>query len=579
MLASYSRIAARGCQRTVSEVIPKVGSSSQTFLKTRSQQQCRNSHVRGLKRPTRASVAEDALDSWDLSPEHILPTSSSFNPGLANANKQLAYLDEKHAASLAMETCQKMKESNIAPDSTTYSHLLSLCAHHHAPMEAWAILEDMAAVGIIPDRAAFHDVMRAMEARELRGTWQLLQVMQQLNIEPDAKTFDIIITRTLDSDNVELALQYLALMSTRALVPLVNTAENLVRAVCGIHLPRLALDLARSFEQVSVRRLGGDVWMDCLIASAETLYIDGVRDTWKKCIHELNIIPDEGCCLQVLNAAARAGDAQLALDVIRTLQSMRITWEEHHFAPLVEAFSRTSELKQALEVLTTMSSHEVTPNAGTAQPIYHAIAGSATGLDKVWEAIDSLHASGKVVHPLALNVAVRAAVRVDDLQRALGIYKAYPDFNATPNVDTFNYLLLGCIRASHRPLGDRLMSEMKELGIKPNGDTYERLISLCLTQATYEDAFFYLEELKTEGFIPSREVYQRIIRKCVTMGDPRYKIALEELEAMGYEISQELQAFVESGGQRPARAVSDSYTSNRTRAPPRSRNVEATVLA
>ena len=114
-----------------------------------------------------------------------------------------------------------------------------------------------------------------MGAREMRGTWQLLQLMQQCDVWPDAITFDILIARLLHSDNIELALQYLGMMSTRGLTPRMQTVEQLIRCACKQGLPRLALDLARSFEEASVRRFDGSIWMDCLISSAESLWVSG----------------------------------------------------------------------------------------------------------------------------------------------------------------------------------------------------------------------------------------------------------------------------------------------------------------
>ncbi|THH33261.1 hypothetical protein EUX98_g903 [Antrodiella citrinella] len=574
MLASCSRVAGRRCQRLLAETTPSVTSQPQSFLQNPSQQQWRHStlsHVAGLRRPKRAAIMDEALDmSWDnhSEPARVAASSSS---GLAKANKELSRFATYHRIGTVFSIARRMKEDEILPDRTTYDNLLSVCAAHATPSEAWAILEDMASVGIEPDRSAFHHVIGALEAREMRGTWELLQVMQHLNVEPDATTFDLIITRVLKLDNVELALQYLALMSDRGMVPLGHTTEAIVRACCKLSMPRLAWDLAVSFEAVSPRRLDGHVWMECLLASAETLYVEGVRDLWQKCVHELNMIPDEGCCIHVLNVAARAGEPQLALDVIRTLQLSRIVWEEYHFAPLVEAFCKNKDLKQAVEVLGTMQDYKVTPDAGTAYPIFHTIA-TAARLDLAWQAADKVREEGKVVDVTALNAILRGAVKLKDLQRALGIYSVYSDFKASPNIDTFNILLAGCIATAHRQLGDRLLTEMKTAGIKPDAVTFQRTVILCLTQPTYEDAFFYLEEMKKEGFVPSRSLYENIIRKCVLAGDPRHKLALEEMLSQGHEVSATLEAFVNSGGEvvssKVYHPVSDVYASTH---PPRRR--------
>ena len=104
------------------------------------------------------------------------------------------------------------------------------------------------------------------------------------------------------------------------------------------------------------------------------------------------------------------------------------------------------------------------------------------------------------------------------------------------------------LRFDNTELGDRMFSEMRDALLKPNVETYKQLIALHLTQPEYEDAFFYLEEMKAAGFKPPYSSYDGIVRKCVAMGDSRYKLAVEELEQMGYAMTPDLIAFVDSGG-------------------------------
>lgn len=240
------------------------------------------------------------------------------------------------------------------------------------------------------------------------------------------------------------------------------------------------------------------------------------------------------------------------MDVIRVLGDMKVTWQEHHFAAVVEAFSKTGNIKEAFLILDLMRTHGIIPVAETAYPIYLAINANYDLVEDAWSILDTLHEEGKTVDVTALNVIVLASVTHGDLQRAVGTYKAFPDLNVTPSVDTFNYLLSGCVTARHRELGDKLLGEMREMKIKPDEQTYEKMITLCLTQPTYEDAFFYLEEMKAEGHLPPQVVYEAIIRKCVAVGDTRYHIAIEELKEKGYQMSKKTQTFVDNGGERSA---------------------------
>lgn len=97
--------------------------------------------------------------------------------------------------------------------------------------------------------------------------------MKQFNITPNEITYEIIIFRYTESGNLELALQYLAEMGTRGLSPTLKTAGSIINTANRRGFPRLALDLADAFEQSSVRRLEGSVWMECLIASSDALFV------------------------------------------------------------------------------------------------------------------------------------------------------------------------------------------------------------------------------------------------------------------------------------------------------------------
>lgn len=391
--------------------------------------------------------------------------------------------------------------------------------------------------------------------------------MERYGIEPDAITYEILILRCTPKLQVEQALLYLGEMNALGLTPTLKTAQALVVSASRLGLPRLALDLAELFEQSSARRLDGEVWVECLISSAEALFVSaglylfsgrvqlifleqaqGVTQTWNKVVHELHITPDEGCCIKVLHTAARHGLSELALEALQALENMKVTWGEHHYAPVLETFCKEKRLGEAIAVLELMRSHDVIPSLDTTQPISDLLQSNDETLDNAWDILETMHEKGKKVDVIALNVIIQAAASLNDLQRAIGIYKAFDTFGVKPNTETYNLLLSACIRARHRDLGDRLLTEMKNANVKPDAETYRALVLLCLTQTTYEDAFFYLEEMKAEGIKPPRMVYENIVRKCVAVGDTRYRLALEELHEGGYEVSKGLQRFIDSGG-------------------------------
>ncbi|PIL35851.1 hypothetical protein GSI_01511 [Ganoderma sinense ZZ0214-1] len=464
-------------------------------------------------------------------------------------------LDRRKTGAVLM-IVKRMKMEGVKPDRTTYNCLLQACAQEGLYAEARGIFEDMVAMGIHPDQQTFHHLMQTLGPVEQSALFDVMKMMEEWSILPNEYTYEIVIARFAENQRLELALQFLAKLGPAGLSPTIKTATAVITSAAHLGFPQLALDLADSFESTSVRRLEGEVWVDLLASCSESLYAEGTVRTWHKVVRELRMIPDEGCCLQVLHTAARHGLSALGLEVIKQLKAMNVVWSEHHFAPVVEAMCHRQELREALILLDFMRENHMKPTLDTARPILEYISKDTNTIDDAWGKLEELREEGQTVDVVALNVVIQAAVALRDLQRAVGTYKAAAQVGVKPDIDTYNLLLEGCISARHRQLGDRLLGEMKDAGIKPDVMTYQRMVLLCLTQTTYEDAFFYLEEMKTLRMVPPLVVYEAIVRKLVSVGDTRYKIALEELKECGYQVSMRLESFVSSGGAHngPARA-------------------------
>ncbi|GJE94436.1 hypothetical protein PsYK624_106060 [Phanerochaete sordida] len=463
---------------------------------------------------------------------------------------ELGQFVQQRSAAEVFQHAARMKEQGIKPNYATYESLLEACKDAALVDEAMAVFEDMLANGIMPQRPIFHHLIQAVRYEPVETALKIWNLMLARGISPTEATYELLITNLARYDMFEFALQKLAEMGDAGLKPTLKIAQSIITMACDLGHPRLAVELAEGFERSSVRRLDGVVWVKCLIASAEALYADGVLTCWEQVVQKMKITPDEGCCISVLHTAGRHGLSSLAPSVVEVLQSMNVTWEEHHFAPVVEAFCRDGNLKEAFGVLELMRTNDVPPTLETASPIYEAISGSADSLDDAYAILVDMHEGSRTVDVAAFNVVIQACVALLDLQRALGTYQSASELNVKPNADTYNLLLSACVTAGHRQLGDRLINDMREAGIAPDVRTYERLILLCLTQPTYEDAFYYLEEMKTRSLRPTLLIYESIVRKCFSAGDSRHQLALDEMVEQGYEIHGKLKNFLEGSQNR-----------------------------
>ena len=253
----------------------------------------------------------------------------------------------------------------------------------------------------------------------------------------------------------------------------------------------------------------------------------------------------------------------LASEVLTLLTEQEIPLGEHHFGPLIEAMCHQAQIKDAFQTIMRMGNVGITPTMETTDPIFKYIIKDAERLEAACNHLEDLQQEVKVLFPVAaFNCVIRASISLGDLQRAMGLYNSFSEFEVKPNVDTYNLLIGGCVATAHRELGDKLLLEMKDARVLPNARTYERLIVLCLTQTNYEDAFFYLEEMKEQKMVPNHSIYESLIRKCVTTGDTRYKLAVEEMQECGYKVTKGLQAFIDTGGESELTPIIDKPPSN-----------------
>ena len=519
---------------------------------------------------------------WSLRQQPALST------GTAAFNLRLGQLVDIGQSVKLVATLQEMKEYRIPPDILTYNSAMDLFGKHALEDEAWALIDDMKALGISPDIETFMFLLQVRLTNSIslgrlsnpnsntqavrhaphEATWSVLKMMKEAGIEHTAGSYALLIRRYLDDSNLEMAFKILVEMESRGLTPTLKTAEGIITLAAQRRMPRLALELAENFEATSVRRLGMDVWVSCLLSSSECLHVsaisslsqpafvdgaflsqkEGVLHLWAKVTNELKVLPDEGCAVEVLHTAGRHGLPELAMDVLRVLKTIDVELREYHFAPIIEAFCRTNRIKEALSTLTLIRQNNIEPNADTAHFIFDSIRVNTDAIDATWDALESLHAEGQTIDITAINVVIQASVALGDLQRAFGTYLMCTELGLKPTLDTYHFLLSGCIAARNRQLGDRLITELKEAKIKPDARTYERLIVLCLSGETYEDAFFYLEEMKAEGLFPPLSVYEAIIQRCVLDKDGRYAVAVKELKELGYTVSTALQGVIDGNG-------------------------------
>lgn len=253
----------------------------------------------------------------------------------------------------------------------------------------------------------------------------------------------------------------------------------------------------------------------------------------------------------VLETAAANGLHDLARDALRVVRLIGFPVEERHVAFLVEAYVTSGRLKDAFQAVETQRrtvDFEITDY--TTLAIRRWASQAIQNVDAAWNLLEDLHKrSPGPLHIASLNAVIGAAIDLEDMQRAIGMYQETTlAFGISPNVQTLNIILMGCLLHSEKSLADRFVAEFRSSSTgtsKPNTESYELLIQLCMSQPTYEDAFYHLEAMKASGWKPSANIYESIIKRTFEAFDTRWKLALEEMKEAGYSPSSELRGLLE----------------------------------
>ncbi|KAH7108284.1 hypothetical protein BKA62DRAFT_681732 [Auriculariales sp. MPI-PUGE-AT-0066] len=455
----------------------------------------------------------------------------------------------------ALHTFVHMKNIQVLPSRETYHSIIRAFAHNCMYDEALAIFTDMINMGFHATPQTFAYLIQSANNSDNQAVDYILDLMRQSQVPMDSAIFHALISRHAMRKELEMCIQRLNDMIGWGAPASLDTIAAIIILASEQDNPRLAHDIAASFEASSSRRITAHLWMNILMSSAEGLYIEGTEAAWNQVVTEHGIAPDEGLCLAVLHCAARHGHSELASLVIEQLRFMGAHIQEYHLAPLVEAFVVAGQLKIAMQTLSFMRSHGTPPTMQTASSIiaYITDGTSIERIDAAFNMLDDLHVDAGVVDIVAMNAVVAAAVAMGEFARAVGIYNSAGDWGIKPDVETFKIVLGGCLVQKKREHTARIFEHMEKFNIVLDADIHEALIKIELLaiDGYYEDAFWRLEEMKGAGFKVPKKLYEELAKTCVNHKDIRHKLVIEEMKSLGHEISQDLTDYIQRSGPPP----------------------------
>ncbi|KAI8378035.1 uncharacterized protein BYT42DRAFT_496947 [Radiomyces spectabilis] len=443
-----------------------------------------------------------------------------------------------------LRVVEDIKAANLKMDITSYNALLKAYAQAKESSLVLETLKTMKSQGVQPTAQSYAVALEVFaKSGKIDTQEQIVRLMKEDGLAMTPQTYMQILKGYCQAGSLKNSLATMQEMKDNGIEVGLAAYGSVINCCFKLRKSQTAFDLLKQAEEENLAlNTRPQIYMDVMRAAAWNDEFDNMVYCWKKTI-EHSLRADEGSCLDIMRVAAKAGETVLITEVIGQLSKLGFTYKEHYFTPLMESFVLKDDWKSAFHVLEIMRSCGVHPTMRSTIPIQSKLSKDINAIDAAYYVLEELHNEGMKVDVTAFNVVVAACAEAKDLQRTVATYREASNLGVTPDVDTYNAVLEACVQTRMKGMGNVVIEEMKKAGIAPNVATYSRMIALSCTQQNYEDAFTYLEEMKGYGVIPPESSYVVLVRKLAAQADPRFFLALEEMETYGYQVSPKIRAL------------------------------------
>ena len=429
-----------------------------------------------------------------------------------------------------------VKERGERPNLRIYS---SLILSNVNPEGSVAVMMDqikeLRDEGLELDSHACHDVLKVLAVHpDYLLQTEILDYMQTRWMELTEGGWHDIVAGLLRSVQFELALNKLDQMQ--------ETGMQIQPWLydMAIYILTQAGELDEVLRLLKFRSELGDaavtacMWTFILDKAGELLHYDLISHVWRRRVKGGHLNPSSGICLNVLNAAARKADTELATDVFRVLGERNAFLEHQHYEMLIEAYMNAGDLANALTILHVMQESYIFPDENTIRPIVMYMQQDPARPQQGFDILRTAQKMRKKIPAAAMNACIESALGHGNLGLAIEFYKTMHVICVHgADTATFNLLLKGCSAAARKDLAMSLAQEMVSMKVRPDQLTYDRILLVCLRVDDYEDAMRYYDEMRGQGFTPRKGTLVTLVKTLAKAGDPRIAQVLDDIEKMG----------------------------------------------
>lgn len=254
------------------------------------------------------------------------------------------------------------------------------------------------------------------------------------------------------------------------------------------------------------------------IDASDAEHIGGLLDALQQSefLKSAGNIIDQGSCLQMLNIAARAGDAALAGKVWDVIDQKGYPVTASLYNASMQAFALAKRDRSVFMAMKEMHDLGYIPSRGTLNFVAQQLSSSVSRLDAVFNELVQMKERGEAVVAPMLYTVLLGCAHGGQMDRAFATFEDYQGlFGISNDLESCNALLFAINRSSKTLSQGAAMSvlqEMMDLGITLDAESFHLTISALTKSSSDQHAkvFQVLDLLKQTKLAPKPETLRTL---------------------------------------------------------------------
>ena len=292
-----------------------------------------------------------------------------------------------------------------------------------------------------------------------------------------------------------------------------------------------------------------NLWYFLLDRSSQDLRYEDTKLLWSLTVERNTLTPSDGMLTNVLNTAARHGDAALATQAIRLLSDRLRKLALHNYEALIDCYVHAGDAPNAVNVLFIMSAAGVPPDTASTRSLYLLLKKSPELLESAIAVLSSPENHGNIPAP-ALDLVLEILCQRSDVEGAVQVYRDLSSRLLSPGPSARTFELLLESPASPEST-EYLLAEARFYGVSPAG-VYDRLVAKAAAAGGMERCMgllAWMEALpRVRGYVQqpwlSRRTLLVVLKGLFANLDPRAWDLVDQAEKRGMDVKDEVEGML-----------------------------------